>query len=129
MDNASVLAALRTHALLQAPLTALVAQRVFISRSDVAGVVPAVVLRFNGGAGKVNHAFHEVDVAVDFYSSTSWAECLQIQAAFEAAFDWKTHVNGLPAPLSSVKAKAPQQMPQGDYFHLVQPLHCIVKEA
>ncbi len=129
MDSGRVLAALRTRLLSSEGLTAIVGERIYVSRADVAGLVPAVVLRLNGGSDANHPAFTTPDVAVDIYSATSWQEAFSVQGQVTDCLRLKDIRDGLPEPLRRITCNPPQQMPQGDYFHLVQIFHCVVKEA
>jgi hypothetical protein len=132
MGSREAIAAMRAHALLQFSITRLVAQRIFLSRSDVAGQVPAIALEPAGGPGYQNQKYYVSDVRVHFWSSVNWAECYEVQNAFANVFegsDYTQDGGALPEPLVQITAGAPQQMPKGDYYHLVQTYQVKTKEA
>ena len=132
MDNAAILAKIREHALKQDPILLLVDQRVYVSRADVVGVHPCIVLEAAGGPGYLNQAHYQADVRVHIWSALSWAECYEVQNAFANVFegaDYTQDGGALPSPLISISAGAPMQMPQGDYYHLVQDYQVKAKEA
>lgn len=131
MDNAAVLAAIRTRLLGAPKITDLVGQRVFVSRADVAGQVPAIALEIVGGEGRFSRKHHRVDVRVHIWSAVSWAQAFEIQdnVSNELDFEPTDRFPELPSPLLTIRASAPIQMPQGDYYHVTQTFTVTAKES
>jgi len=131
VDNAAVLSALRSRLLASPKITDLVGQKVYVSRADVAGQTPAVALEIAGGEGRLNRKHHRVDVRVNIWSAVSWAQAFEIQdnVSNELDFTPSDRFPEFPEPLLTVTASAPIQMPQGDYYHLVQTFTVTAKEA
>jgi hypothetical protein len=131
VDSASVVAAFRTYALTLPALTALVGQRVVISRADVYGVLPAVVLTLDGGPGRISPRHHLAEIRADFYAETSWADAFAVAKALGDAADPQDPVAAMqsyPSPILRITAGAPRQMPQGEYFHVQQTFTVLAKE-
>lgn len=118
MASASVLAALRAWLLASAGVSALVGTRIFVSRADVSGVVPALAVELGGGSGIQNPGIDQVEIRLNAWSSVSWAEALAALDAAAAALRGTTFRDGLPAPVLSVtRVGAPSQISDQTYFH------------
>lgn len=130
MVSASMLASLRAWLLADSALAAIVGERVHVSRSDVAGNVPAVAVEMAGGAGQMNEVMDRADVTVNAWSLVSWAEALSALDAAAKRLRNATHVTGLAAPVLRVSSVgAPRQVSDASYYHAQFTITCIVKEA
>lgn len=132
MDSASVVAAFRTLALATGKVTELVGQQVHISRADVQGQVPAVVLSLDGGEGRITPRHHLLEIRAEFYSETSWTEAFAVQKALATVADPQDPVAAAgtyPSPILRITAGAPRQAPQGDYYRVQQTFTVLAKEV
>lgn len=128
MPSAAALAALRTWLLADAGVAAAVGTRVYTARADVAGVVPAVALELDGGAGSIAPTLDSQDVAVSAWSSVSWAEALAALDAVAKRCNLKTVVDGLPSPLLNItRVGSARQVSEQDYYHAQLTLTVIVR--
>lgn len=129
MPANQALAALRSYLLSKPEITGWVGQRVYVSRADVEGQLPAVVFELSGGQGPLNDAYDEIDVRLHVWSKASWSEALAVFGAVHTALRRATYLSGLPAPLLKIEGGAPLQMPEGDYYHIVSSYTVKMREA